>query len=73
MLLTGRGTRARDEDPEEDRESAEPRHGAEVHAPRLAQLVDDTEDARDAADGQGQDDDDQEYDQEAPEDVPGSL
>ena len=57
--------------PEEDCEPAEPRHGPQVHPPRLARLVDDAEDAGDAADRRRQDDDDGERDEEAPEDVLG--
>ncbi len=45
-----RNARAGDEDAEEDGQAAEARHGAQVHAPLLAGLVDDAEDARHAPD-----------------------
>ena len=58
----------RDEDAEEDREPAEPRDRTLVEAARVG-LVDDAEQARHAADGRGQQDDDAEGDQRAPDDL----
>ena len=58
----------RDEDPEEDREPAEPRDRPLVEAPRVG-LVDDAEQAGHPADRRREQDDDAERDQRAPEDL----
>ena len=56
----------RDEDPEEEREPAEPRHAARRLAASVLGPVDDAEQARHAADGRGQEHDDHEGDQRRP-------
>jgi hypothetical protein len=58
-----------DEDPEEQREAAEPRHRAGVGAAAVAGAVDDAEHAGHAADGRRQEHDDHEGDDEAVDDL----
>ena len=57
------------EDPEQQRDPAEPGDRAQVDAPLLAGLVDDAQDAGEAPDGRRQDEDDAEREQEAPQDL----
>ena len=56
------------EDPEQERDSTQPRDRPDVDPPGLTRLVDDAEDSREAPDGRREDEDDAEREQEAPDD-----
>ena len=59
----------RDDDPEEERDAAEPRHGAGARPARALGAVDDAEQARHPAHGRRQQDDHDERDERAPHDL----